>query len=82
MSDKLVDNVGKWCKAFRTMVLKTSLTDFCAENGTNIKNVSAFENNRANNIKYVFLYYNACLDDKMRQSFMTGFFALGEEVDE
>lgn len=81
LSSEIIDNVGKWCKVFRTMVLHVSLTDFCNQNNVNIKNVSAFENGRANNIKYVFLYYNSCTSDEMRIRFMTGFFALGEVVE-
>lgn len=77
MSNEMIDDVGKWCKAFRTIVLNISLTEFCNKHDMNIKNVSAFENGRANNIKYVFLYYNSCTNDEMRIRFMTGFFSLG-----
>ena len=52
-----IKNVGLSCKEFREKTLQVSLTDFCKIVSENIKNVSAFENGRANNIKYLFLYY-------------------------
>lgn len=74
----MIDIVGKYCRDFRVEILKTSLTDFCNELNVNIKSVSAFENGRANNIKYLYNYYNMCLSDKMRNDFLTGLFALSE----
>lgn len=58
--DNLAHYTGERCARFRNDVLKISLTEFCRNNNANIKNVSAFENGRANNIRYLFYYYNAC----------------------
>ena len=48
--------IGQFCKKYRVEVLQVSLTLFCDYHNENIKNVSAFESGRANNIKYLFLY--------------------------
>lgn len=50
--------IGNFCKNYRKQVLQVSLTLFCDYHNENIKNVSAFESGRANNIKYLFLYSN------------------------
>jgi hypothetical protein len=49
--------VGEYCKEFRTTILKLSLTEFAIINNENLKNIHAFEKGNANNIKYLFLYY-------------------------
>ena len=70
------NKIGNFCKDFRKNVLHVSLTDFCNEMNENIKNVSAFENGRANNIKYLFLYKNMCINDNQKTTFLTGLFDL------
>ena len=65
--------IGKYCKNFREQKLHISLTDFCKEMSENIKNVSSFENGRANNIKYLYLYSSMC-DDEIRNEFLQGLF--------
>ena len=68
------NKIGFYCKDFREKTLHVSLTNFCTEMNENIKNVSAFENGRANNIKYLFLYKNMCNNDKEKEMFYTGLF--------
>ena len=68
--------IGFYCKDFREKTLHISLTDFCTEMNENIKNVSAFENGRANNIKYLFLYKNMCNNANETQQFYYGLFDL------
>lgn len=70
------NKIGGFCKEFREKVLCISLTDFCTVMNENIKNVSAFENGRANNIKYLFLYKNMCNNDNEKQQFYYGLFDL------
>jgi hypothetical protein len=73
MDKKDIAKIGKYCKDFRENTLKISLTNFCEINSEKIKNVSAFENGRANNIKYLFLYYRLSID-KQRKIFLEGLF--------
>ena len=68
------NKIGLYCKNFREHILHVSLIDFCNEMNENYKNVSAFENGRANNIKYLFLYNNMCKNDKEKEMFYTGLF--------
>ena len=74
MNEFSKNKIGNFCKDFRENVLHVSLTDFCNEMNENIKNVSAFENGRANNIKYLFLYKNMCNNDNEKQQFYNGLF--------
>ena len=67
-----VDRVAQYCKNYRTYILELSLTDFCNLVGANIKNVSAFENCRANNITYLMYYWKADKDETRRQKFLKG----------
>ena len=73
--DNLIEKVGKYCKEYRKNVLKISLTDFCNIQGLNIKNVSAFEHGRANNIKYLYNYY-AISDEVNKRKFALGLFEI------
>ena len=70
------NKIGSYCKDFRKKTLHISLTDFCTEMNENIKNLSAFENGRANNIKYLFLYKNMCETEQQQTEFYNGLFSL------
>lgn len=48
--------VGQICKDYRINVLKLSLTNFAKLNNENLQNIHAFEQGRANNIKYIYMY--------------------------
>jgi len=67
--DTMAHYTGERCARFRNDVLKVTQTDFCRNTGTNIKNISAFENGRANNIRYLFYYYNMCKTQIEQQQF-------------
>lgn len=69
----MVENVGYFCKNFRMNVLNKTLSDICKDTNIKIKTLSAFENGRANNIKYLFLYFHACNDEQKKQ-FLEGLF--------
>lgn len=69
----MIKKIGLYCRNFRIDVLGMSLTEFCNITNSNIKNVSAFENGRANNIKYLILYYNEC-NEYEKETFLSGLF--------
>lgn len=51
-----IKEVGKVCKNYRINVLNLSLTMFSRLNDENLQNIHAFEQGRANNIKYLYMY--------------------------
>jgi len=51
-----IKKIGSICKDYRINVLKLSLTDFAKLNNENLQNIHAFEQGRANNIKYLYMY--------------------------
>ena len=51
-----IKKVGQVCKDYRTDVLDLSLTNFAKLNEENLQNIHAFEQGRANNIKYIYMY--------------------------
>ena len=60
-----VEKVGEICKNFRINVLKISLTNFAKLSNEKLQNIHAFEQGRANNIKYIYMYFNACNSDQL-----------------
>lgn len=69
----MIKNVGYFCKDFRMNVLNITLDEICKDTDIKTKTLSAFENGRANNIKYLFLYYNCC-NEEQKQQFVGGVF--------
>lgn len=51
-----IKKIGAICKDYRINVLKLSLTNFAKLNNENLQNIHAFEQGRANNIKYLYMY--------------------------
>ena len=72
---ELIKKVGEFCRDFRINQLNMSLTEFCNISELNIKNVSAFEHGRANNIKYLFKYYRIC-NDSLKKQFASELFKI------
>lgn len=70
----MIKNVGNFCKDFRTTVLNKTLNEICEDTDIKLKTLSAFENGRANNIKYLFLYYHSCTTDEQKKQFVKGVF--------
>lgn len=66
-------NVGTFCKEFRNNILNKTLNEVCENTDIKIKTLSAFENGRANNIKYLFLYYENC-NEEQKKLFALGVF--------
>ena len=58
-----IQEIGKVCKEFRVNILELSLTNFSKQNNVNLQNIHAFENGRANNIKYIYMYINSCKNE-------------------
>lgn len=69
----MVEKIGSFCRDFRIKTLHLKLVDFCELTDSNIKNVSAFENGRANNIMYLFLYYDVA-SEQLKDEFIKGVF--------
>ena len=68
-----IERLGNYCKQFRIHELEMTLTRFSEEVGENLKNVSAFEHGRANNIKYLTYYYRLA-NEEQKQKFMETLF--------
>ena len=51
-----IKKIGSICKEYRINILKLTLTDFAKLNNENLQNIHAFEQGRANNIKYLYMY--------------------------
>lgn len=73
MNKEMITKIGNYCKQHRLNVLGMNLTEFCKVTENNIKNVSAFENGRANNITYLMLYWKLT-DTEHRVEFLKGMF--------
>lgn len=69
----MMKDIGYFCKYFRTNILNKTLNEICENTDIKIKTLSAFENGRANNIKYLFLYYHSCTDEQ-KKLFVKGVF--------
>lgn len=68
MTKELQVNIGKLCKQYRLKYVKMSLKDFADFYNDSDKNIWAFENGKANNLKYLFYYYKM-LDDSKKMLF-------------
>lgn len=53
-----LEKIYDYCKNFRMNVLKVTLDEMAEKCDDKAGNISAFENARANNIKYLFYYSN------------------------
>lgn len=71
----MIEVIGRFCEQFRKEVLGLTLTDFSKITGENLKNIHAFEKGRANNIKYLYLYYDLA-DEEQKREFAIGLFEL------
>lgn len=69
----MVEVIGRFCEQFRKEVLNLSLTEFARLTGENLKNIHAFEKGRANNIKYLYLYYDLA-DTEQKNEFAVRLF--------
>ena len=56
MDKDFQNKIGEICKKYRLNVLQINLTEFAKLNEENLKNINAFEQGRANNIKYLYMY--------------------------
>ncbi len=72
-----INEIGLYCKEFRKQILKLSLKEFSEITGINNKNISSFENGRANNIRYLFLYYEMCDTKLLKDMYLTELFKRG-----
>jgi hypothetical protein len=59
-----IKKIGSICRDYRINVLNLSLTNFAKLNNENLQNIHAFENGRANNIKYIYMYLETGTDEQ------------------
>lgn len=69
----MIKRIGKFCYHFRKEVLGLTLTEFSKITGENLKNIHAFEKGRANNIRYLYLYYDLA-NAEQKNEFAIGLF--------
>lgn len=74
----MIKQIGKFCSNFRKEVLELTLTEFSKITGENLKNIHAFEKGRANNIKYLYLYYDLA-DAEQKKEFAIRLFRVSKE---
>lgn len=64
----IFNNVGKFCKYFRSEVLGLTLDEMSKQVNVKKATLSSFENDRSTNYKHLIKYYN-CGDDKQKMFF-------------
>ncbi len=69
----MIEVIGNYCRKFREETLNLNLTDFSKLTKSNLKNIHAFEKGRANNIRYLYLYYDVATDEQ-KELFARGLF--------
>lgn len=79
--NNLMKNLGEYCKFFRIVKIKLSLTEFSDLVNANMKNISSFESGRANNIIYLYYYYQLSPEEE-KQNFINGIFKIDDKVGE
>lgn len=73
MNNDLITDIGKYCKNVRVKQ-NVTLKDFASLNHDNLKNIWAFENGKANNIKYIFYYLKLFDSDSDQKEYVRGLF--------
>jgi len=63
------NRVGEFCKDLRTHILKLTLKEFCDKTNYKISTLSAFENGRSSNMKFLFSYLTM-IDKKDRMKYL------------
>lgn len=66
--------MGEYCKEYRLKYFKVGLTRFAKMNGINVKNLCAFEHDRADKIKYIVYYLKYAKEHGMLDDFIMGVF--------
>ena len=72
MTDNLISNIGRYCRAFRLVQLEKTLKEVASKSNSNEKSLSSFEHGRANNIHHLICYIMSCEDAKTRDLFYAG----------
>lgn len=68
--------LGSICRYYRKHIAQITLEEMGNQCRENYKSLSAFENGRANNIRYIFDYY-LILDSVHRRDFLSDIFYEG-----
>ena len=51
-----INDVGKFCKVFRTEILKMTLEELSEKSGIKVTTLSSFENGRSRNLEHINSY--------------------------
>lgn len=62
--------INKFCKIFRENILNLTLAELSKRSEKNLKTISAFENERSNNLNHIQIYFSACENELDRITFM------------
>ena len=57
-----INNIGEFCKMYRTYILKITLDEMSKITGVKVPTISSFENGRSTNAKHIEMYYNLSSD--------------------
>lgn len=68
-----VNSMNEFCKLFRMNILKLSLKEVSEMTGIKLSTLSSFENERSNNLKYIYIYYNLG-NEEQREYFKNNLF--------
>ena len=72
MKKEFIEDIGKYCRAFRLVELELTLREVAELTGSNDKALSSFEHGRANNIIHLVAYVLACETEEQRAMFYEG----------
>lgn len=59
-----IKEVGKFCKFFRSEVLKLTLDDLSYRTGIKVSTLSSFENGRSRNLEHINIYLRFADDEQ------------------
>lgn len=54
----IINDVGRFCKVFRSEILKMTLEELSEKTGTKVTTLSSFENGRSTNYNHLSKYYD------------------------
>lgn len=62
-----INDVGRFCKVFRSEILKITLEELSEKTGVKVTTLSSFENGRSKNLEHINLYLKFA--DKEQEQF-------------
>lgn len=61
-----INDVGKFCKVFRSEILKMTLYELSEKTGTKVTTLSSFENGRSRNLEHINVYLRFADEEQER----------------